>query len=84
MTEPRAIPPLTVVYELYSGPDDHRRYHFAMLWWAEYRPGHPDGENVSGIRGQGFFADPKPYQDRHREAGINVVEIDRRGRPVDR
>ena len=43
----------TFVY--HSGPDDERRYHFSVWFWAE---SHHSGPSW---RGQHFFADPAPY-----------------------
>jgi hypothetical protein len=44
--------------ELYSGPDDRGRYHYALFWMADYHPGHPDGEYRHAERGQHFFGVP--------------------------
>lgn len=73
------VAPGSIVFEFYKGPDDLRRYHFAMFWRATYHPGDPKGEHRDAVRGQHFFADPKPYQDDARSEKFKVVEIDRRG-----
>jgi len=44
--------------ELESGPDDRGRYHYTLSWWADYHPGHPDGENRMAERSQHFFGIP--------------------------
>ena len=41
--------------EVYAGPDEHGRYHYARFWWADYHPGHPLGEHRRAERGQHFF-----------------------------
>ena len=44
--------------EIYEGPDSHGRFHYALFWWTDYTPGHPDGEYVRRERGQHFFGVP--------------------------
>jgi hypothetical protein len=44
--------------EIYEGPDDRGRYSYALFWWADYHPGHPDGEHAHRERGQHFFGVP--------------------------
>jgi len=38
--------------EVYEGPDDRGRYHYALFWIADYHPGHPLGEHRTAERGQ--------------------------------
>ncbi len=40
--------------EIYKGPDNQGRYHFALFWWADYHPGDPQGEYGRRERGQHF------------------------------
>lgn len=47
--------------EIYSGPDNHGRYSFALFWMANYHPGHPLGEHRHAERGQHFLARPEDY-----------------------
>lgn len=47
--------------EIYSGPDSHGRYHYALFWMADYHPGHPNGEDRWAERGQHFFGTPPDY-----------------------
>ena len=44
--------------EIYSGPDDYGRYHYAIFWMADYHPGHPEGEYGLRERGQHFHGVP--------------------------
>ena len=58
----------TTRLELYSGPDERGRYHFALFWMADYHPGHPDGEYRLAERGQHFFGTPPAIaRDRTRD-----------------
>lgn len=50
--------------EIYAGPDERRRYHYALFWCADYHPGHPDGEYRHAERGQHFFSEITPTRDR--------------------
>ena len=42
--------------EVTSGPDDKGRCHYTLFWWADYTPGHPEGEYVRRERAQCFFS----------------------------
>jgi hypothetical protein len=44
--------------EIYEGPDKQGRYHYALFWWADYHPGHPQGEHRYAERGQHFHGNP--------------------------
>jgi len=52
--------------EVYEGPDRWGHYHYAIFWWADYHPGHPEGEHRLAERGQHFRGNP----DRH---GIHAM-----------
>lgn len=73
-----------VIFELWSGYDDWKRAHFALLYLDENAPIYEPNTHGTMIevgrgprtRGQHFFGDPKPYLDRHREAGMRVRYID--------
>jgi hypothetical protein len=41
--------------ELFKGPDSQGRYGYFVFWWADYHPGHPDGEHARRERGQVYF-----------------------------
>lgn len=61
--------------ELYEGPDSLGRYSYALFWWTDYSPGHPDGEDVRREKGQHFFGRPPD----------NVLDwTDHRGRGITR
>jgi hypothetical protein len=42
--------------EILEGPDREGKYHYALLWMADYHPGHPLGENRIAERAQHFRA----------------------------
>jgi hypothetical protein len=72
------LEPGEVLYEFLSPFDDLGRAHFVLYWFTDYRPGHPEREyDPEGrlVKGQHFFADPRPYQRRNKEAGIRVREV---------
>lgn len=74
----------TVTIEYHSKRDDHGRYHFAMLWYAECQwdeqgkvyPPEDTGPHVRQ-RGQHFFCDPCPYIESYTRRGFKVVEVDK-------
>lgn len=35
------------------------RMHYTLYWWADYHPGHPEGEHGLRLRGQCFCGSPK-------------------------
>ena len=41
--------------------DDEGRVSFTLFWWADYHPGHPEGENRWAIRAQCYFAKPENH-----------------------
>jgi hypothetical protein len=41
--------------EVFGTPDELGRVHYALSWWDDYFPGHPEGENVRRLRGQHFY-----------------------------
>ena len=41
--------------EIHGGPDGLGRYSYTLFWWADYHPGHPDGEHARRERAQEFF-----------------------------
>lgn len=59
--------------EIYSGPDERGRYHYALFWMADYHPGHPEGEHRTAERGQHFYGVPPDYPP--------AQTTDKRGRP---
>lgn len=49
---------------VHRGPDEQGRYFYTLEWFADYHPGHPDGEYAHRKRGQCFFAAlPKYFDD---------------------
>ena len=46
------VKPGEVVGVIHDGPDKDEKYLFTLYWWADYHPGHPDGEHRLAIRGQ--------------------------------
>ena len=61
-----------VTFVYLSNRDDWGRYHFCIWWWAENFHSGPSW------RGQHFFADPAPYMEKDRAAGLKVRELDKR------
>lgn len=65
-----------VRYEIKRGSRDKAGdYTFTKYWYADYTPGHPDGEDVPRIRGQVFHDNPDKHQRQDRERGMTVVEV---------
>lgn len=48
-----------IVYHTKS--DGLGKCHFTLFWYANYHPGHPDGEYRHAERGQCFYANPEDY-----------------------
>lgn len=67
-----------IIIKYHSGPDKWKRYQFTILWWADYHPGHPQGEYRRAQRGQVFFANPQTYIDNYKSKGLTVIEEDLR------
>lgn len=44
-----------------SGLNEYGECSFTLYWWADYTPGHPDGEHVPRWRAQGYYAKPNRY-----------------------
>jgi hypothetical protein len=53
--------PRRIEYEPGAKSDSQGRCHFTLFWWAQYHPGHPEGEFGQRERAQCYFADPQTY-----------------------
>lgn len=51
--------PIEIKVDYFSLSDSLGRCHYNVSWWADYHPGHPDGEYRRAKRGQCRWGDPK-------------------------